>query len=301
MSTLKARFLAMRPFSFTVSVGSVLLGFGMAHAQGAPFSVPLFLLTVLGSVAIHAVSNMVNSLEDHATGLDAEDSMSGRGNPIVRGYLSKGQLRRQTYATFALALLCGTFFLVRDPSLWVLIAFGAASAWAYTAPPLRLKYRGLGDIQSIVSFGILMTLGAWAVAQGPGALVASWGGTVRICMLSIPSALLVDHILHVNNHGDRADDIRFGARTLATRLSHRGSETFQMALAFLPHVLLVGMSFFYGYWLLLPLLTLPLAAKISAGVREHYGQPDSYASLVPLAARYHFAFAVLNSAAFFIR
>ena len=78
--------------------------------------------------------------------------------------------------------------------LWIGIA-GIAVGVAYTAPPLKLVYRGLGEIAVALGFGPIMLLGAYVVQTG----ALTWEPS---CSRWCPG-ILVALILYVNEIPDR--------------------------------------------------------------------------------------------------
>ncbi|MCX7929797.1 MAG: prenyltransferase [Chlorobi bacterium] len=211
---------ALRPFSFPASVFPTLTGNIAAaalhrHQTDFSFSLVNMLLTLIGAVAIHATSNVLNDYYDWRSGLDRMDN-SGRMNPLVRSELSHRQM-------LALAAICGVIAvgigayviaLCGEPIVWI-VAIGAISTWAYTAPPLQLKYRGLGELQVMLSFGVLMTLGSYIVQARH---VFTHEAELSVLVLSLPQSLLIAAILHANNHRDRRGDCSARAVTLSVAL-----------------------------------------------------------------------------------
>src|SRR5918997_6532453 len=119
-------------------------------------------------------------------------------------------------AFYAVALIVGLVLLQMRGS-WALLAIGVLGvilSLGYTAPPLKLVYRGLGEITTAVGFGPLMLLGAYVV-QSQGIV------TLEPIVASLPIAILVALILYVNEVPDRPADARTGKRTLPVRLSRR--------------------------------------------------------------------------------
>jgi 1,4-dihydroxy-2-naphthoate octaprenyltransferase len=153
-------------------------------------------------------------------------------------------------------------------ALVVISAVGLFISLAYTMPPFKLVYRGLGEIATAIGFGPVMLLGAYAV-QTRGLL--SWEAFVA----SIPVALLVMLILYMNEIPDRAGDGKAGKRTLPVRWSQgaviRGWDV-AAAAAFLTVVGGVAVG-------LLPVPTLvvlvavPLASRVHAGLILFYDNP----------------------------
>jgi 1,4-dihydroxy-2-naphthoate octaprenyltransferase len=93
------------------------------------------------------------------------------------------------------------------------ILFGAAGILCgilYTATPVKLSYRGLGEIFLFIAFGPLTVMGAYLCQTGEVSLFAFF--------LSIPAGLLVLAILLVNEVLDLEWDAKAGKRTLIVRL-----------------------------------------------------------------------------------
>src|SRR5918997_692571 len=122
-------------------------------------------------------------------------------------------MRLISAAVFPVALIVGLVLLQMRGS-WALLAIGVLGvilSLGYTAPPLKLVYRGLGEITTAIGFGPLMLVGAYVV-QTVGVL------RPEPFVASVPIALLVMLILYVNEVPDRAGDARAGKRTLPVRL-----------------------------------------------------------------------------------
>ena len=102
------------------------------------------------------------------------------------------QLALLSAVLFAVAGLVGLGLVWITGSL-TLLAIGAAGivvGLAYTAPPLKLVYRGLGEIAVFCGFGPIMLLGSYVVQTGN----LAWEPIVA----SIPVGILVALILYVN-------------------------------------------------------------------------------------------------------
>lgn len=186
MNRLHLLFQATRARTLPVMLAPVLIGSVLAWQQGTPFQWTLCVLALLGALAAHLGANIVNDVFDFAEGTDqAAQKMAPEGTTLATGSqaLMRGQLTLRAYrglaaALFALALLCGIILTLFRP--WTL-AFGVAGfllAFFYVAPPLRLAYvgRGLGELDILISFGVLPLVGSYYVQAGnvtPVALLAS--------------------------------------------------------------------------------------------------------------------------------
>ena len=83
---MKKWLLATRPWSFTASVIPLTLGAALAWASDAAHA-GLFLLTLLGGVAVQTGTNMLNTYGDYRSGVDTEASAHGE-SPILLGLIS---------------------------------------------------------------------------------------------------------------------------------------------------------------------------------------------------------------------
>jgi 1,4-dihydroxy-2-naphthoate octaprenyltransferase len=123
----------------------------------------------------------------------------------------------------------------------------------YTAPPIGLKYRALGDVAVFLAFGPLMAMGAYFVQ----AQELSW----RAGVLAVPAGLLTIGILHGNNFRDILEDRKAGYTTVAGLLGPRGSSLYYLLLvagAYGATAAFVAAGWL-SPWCLMVLATLPYA------------------------------------------
>ena len=86
-----------------------------------------------------------------------------------------------------------------------------ALSLAYSAPPLRLVHRGLGEPVTALGFGPVMAVGTYFACAGRW----SW----QPVLASLPIALLIALVLYVNQIPDRVGDAATGKRTLIVRFT----------------------------------------------------------------------------------
>jgi 1,4-dihydroxy-2-naphthoate octaprenyltransferase len=180
---------------------------------------------------------------------------------------------------YAVALILGLVLLAMrgSPALVVIAAVGFFISVAYTMPPFKLVYRGLGEIATAVGFGPVMLLGAYTV-QSRGSL------SFEAFVVSIPMGLLVALILYVNEIPDRAGDAKAGKRTLPVRWSEATViRCFDVAAAGAFVSVVVGVAVgLLPIPALLVLLAIPLAIRVHSGLIRFYDNP--YALMDTMAA-----------------
>lgn len=215
----KKWFVAARLPFLTASVMPVLAAAAAAwRADGRlPFS--LAGLALLGIALIHAGANLANDYFDHLSGADASNRFStpfsGGSRVIQEGIVAPRAIVGAAALCTAAGAACGLVLWLHRPGpvLPAIGAAGIAAGWFYTAPPLRLAHRGLGEVATMLCFGLLPALGTEWVLRGRLTAQVSWVG--------VPAGLLVAAILFINEFPDLAADASAGKRTLVVRLGAR--------------------------------------------------------------------------------
>ena len=203
------------PFLSATAV-PVLLGISVAASHGA-FTWWTALLTLIGASFAHLAINVTNDIFDTLSGADDANptptQFSGGSRVAIYDLVSVRGLGLLAAGLYAVAAVIGLALVAITGSatlLWIGVA-GIALGIAYTAPPLKLVYRGLGEVAVAIGFGPVMLLGAYVVQ------------TQRIdlepLVLSLVPGILIALILFVNEIPDRRSDAQAGKRTLPTRFS----------------------------------------------------------------------------------
>ena len=273
------------PF-ITATAVPILLGIAIAANEGH-WRWPYAVLTLIGGIFIHLGLNVANDVFDTMSGADQANTtptqFSGGSRVILYGLLSMRTMALMSAGFFGAGMAIG-LYLALARGFWPLVAIGAVGmfiAISYTAPPLRLVHRGLGEIAVGLGFGPVMSLGAYYVQ----AQRLSW----EAAYASLPVAVLIALVLYVNEIPDRAGDARAGKRTLPVRLSKeavvRGYDA-SVAVAYLLIVLgaLTGVLPFPA---ILALATIPLWRKVSRGIREHYESPYTLMPVMGVGVNLH--------------
>jgi len=269
MSTLQQYIIATRPWSFSMSAISVTLGTLVAWRSG-PVHWGAYVAALVGMVAMHAAGNVINDYFDSRHQVDRPDSptVKYRPHPIVGGLMSLRTLLAEGVALLAVAAAIGVGLAVfRTPLVvWTALA-GFLLTFFYTAGPITLKYRALGEVAVFLVWGPLMFLGAYAVqrrALGLEAVIAS-----------IPFGVLVALVLFANNMRDIVQDSRSGIRTLGTLLGPERALTGFTGLMLAAYVYVIGAVAIGAFspWMLLVFLSAPTAVSLVRTFRK--GIPDA--------------------------
>lgn len=206
----------------TVTAGLVA---GLLAVHDDDFHAGWFALAFLGIVLAHTANNLMNDLFDSTTGLDKADYPRAMysPHPILEGYITKKGLA--TAAILVNLVDAGVGVILFVARGWPVVAFALAGfllSAAYTAPPLRLKKRGLGEPDVFVVWGPLMVGGVYYSAVGS----IPW----EVYAASVPYGLLCTAVL-MGKHIDKAPwDEREGIRTLPVILGADRSRTVTKAM-----------------------------------------------------------------------
>lgn len=279
---LKRYFLATRPPFLLASLVPVLLGLASARAGGVSLDWWTALLTVIGAVVVHAGANVLNDYYDARNGTD--EFNQERLFPFTGGsrFIQNGVLSRAQTARFGLLLLCfgmaigGLLILQSGIGLFYIGLIGILIAWAYSAPPLALNSRGLGELCIAISFGLLIVAGSDYVQRGAFDPLP-W-------LVAVPYGLLTSSLLYINQFPDRKADQQAGKHHLVVRLGPQRARWGYLMLVLMANVYLIFMvaSGVLTPWVLLALLAAPPGIVAAASLLQHAEQPSQLAPAIQL-------------------
>ncbi len=224
VSWLGKRLGALRAFSLPVSVLPVLVATAAVRPLG-PWDWPILIGSMLAVALLHCAGNLLNDYFDFLSGVDHKvEGDEGRpGRLLVRGELKPKDILAEAIFCLLVVLPIGLYLLWRcGPGLLWFAAAGFVGLYCYTGPPLKLKYRALGELLIFLVFGPVLMLGASYAQTGKLELVA--------LLLSIPVGLATTAILAANNIRDHEEDHVGGIRTLAQVVGIRSLRWFYLLL-----------------------------------------------------------------------
>jgi 1,4-dihydroxy-2-naphthoate octaprenyltransferase len=278
----------------------VAIGLAIAAAHGF-FDLSTAVLTLIGAAAVHLGLNVANDVFDTRLGADDMNvnptQYSGGSRVIQYGLVSLRRMSFMSAGFYGIAMAVGLALLLMRGSVALLVigVLGVILSVGYTAPPLKLVYRGLGELTTAIGFGPLMLLGAYVV-QTQGVL------TLEPIVASLPVAILVAMILYVNEVPDRPADARAGKRTLPVRWSRSLVINAYVAAVAASFLIIVG-GVLTG---LLPipavaaLVAIPLARQVHNGLRQYYESPYGLMAVMAVNVRLHLIVGGLLLAAYLV-
>lgn len=266
-------FFATRPQFLSVTLIACLIGLASAYAELGRLDGLRAALTLLLALAAHAAANVMNDYHDSRNG--ADEANVRRVFPFTGGsrFIQNGVMTQRQTAVFGYALLLSTILA----GLWLtwqagigLLAIGALGiglAWAYSAPPLQLVGRGMGEAV-IAGCWLLVVIGADYVQRGRFAWEPVAAG--------FSYAVLVAALLYINQFPDHDGDHAAGKRTLVVRLGRRRARWGYSVLVLVAYAWLavqIG-GRYLPVWCAAAALALPLSWKAAQGLGRHALQPE---------------------------
>lgn len=274
-------FAATRPAFLSVTLAGAFIGLASAIADGIAIDTSKAFLTVFFALIAHAGANVVNDYYDSLSGADAANEnrlfpFTGGSRFIQNGVLTLRETRNFGYALLVVVIPAGLWLTYYSASGLIVIGLlGLLIAWAYSAPPLKLMSRGVGE-GAITAGWLLVVLGTDFVQRGAFSTLPLLAG--------LPFALLVAAILYINQFPDREADAQVGKRTLVVRLGPGRASWGYVVLTVLAYFSLL-LAILFGklpLWSAMALLPAILSFNASRQLLVDSGHPERLGSAIKL-------------------
>lgn len=249
---------ATRAFTLAMPFMSVTVGAFLALYAGAPFTIARYLTAVIAAMTLQAAANLINDYYDFIKGTDlgnweAPDAF-GPAWVIQQGHLTAEQIRVGGLVLFAIGSILGLglAYVCGWPILLIGL-IGVSGSYFYTAAPLSLAYRGLGDFLVFALMGPGYVLGAYYVQMGQ----LSWTAALIGCSMG----LLCSALLQTNNLRDIENDRQHNKWTVAALIGRKAARVELIACDSMAYLIVLGCVFsrVVPWPAILVLLTLPRA------------------------------------------
>jgi len=199
-------------------VGGVLLhalGVAIALYAGAPLNLTALLWGQLAITATQLMTHYANDYFDLAAdnANQTPTNWSGGSRVLTSGLLSPLTARNLALACAVLALIANAVLsLIVKPgaSTFALLITAQAFAWFYSAPPLRLHSRGVGELTTAITVTALTPITGYFLQTGR-VDVSVLLAVIPLCGLQIAMLLAIEF-------PDEAGDRQVGKRTLVVRM-----------------------------------------------------------------------------------
>lgn len=278
--------IAVRPWSFPASVMPIITTLAFLFWKGAEINWFHGVWALVGMLLFHMAGNTWSDYFDYKKNVDADDTFGAK--TLTTGMFSPKEIKRLAIMLLAAAIACGLglYAVTGLPLLWIGIA-GASLTLLYP----MLKFNALGDLDILLTFGFLPTLGTSYAATG----IIDW----NVLLIAVPVGLITDGILHSNNTRDITTDRRAGITTMAMSLGTRWAAWlygFEMIFPFV-WVGICSMAGILPIHTIVIFMTLPIAMGCAKTMKNSVGQnPMLIADLDVRTANLQMLFSLLLSA-----
>ncbi len=254
--------LATRPAFLSVTAIAVILGLACAWHAGQQIDLTLAATTFVFALCAHAGANVVNDFHDIDTDAVNHERLfpfTGGSRFIQNGVMSRGAVGVLGYLLLLGVIPAGIWLISRTgPGLPAIGLAGLFVAWAYSAPPLRLSARGLGEVAITVAWALVVIGSDYvqhsAVSPGTAAIGLAYG-------------LMVANLLYVNQFPDASADAAAGKRTWVVRRGRQNAVAGYLVIAMSSAVTLLGavIAGLLSPWVL---LSFPAMVPFAAAYRQ---------------------------------
>ena len=203
---------AARPLAQINIAVPLVLGQALAFAALGRFSPGMMIVAAYFGALAQLVIVFANDFADRET--DANNTtyarMSGGSRVLPEGKLAPAQVRGAALgAALALAIFSGVVALAGRP--WTPVFAGATAllVCAYNHPPLRLAYRGYGELVQGLGTGVVLPLAGYYLQAGT-LTGFHWPALIALVLLGYTGNML-------SALPDEPSDRRAGKRTYAVR------------------------------------------------------------------------------------
>ena len=208
--TIKEWIIAVRPWSLPASVMPIIVTLAFLFFRGSEMNWLYGLWTLIGMILFHLTGNVWSDYFDYKKKVDSDDTFGAK--TMTTGMFQPEEIKKLAIFLFVISAICGLGLVVVTglPLLYIGIV-GAVFTLLYPV----LKYNALGDLDILLTFAFLPTLGTSYAVTG----AIDW----NVLWIALPVGLITDGILHSNNTRDVVTDKRAGITTMAMGIGAKAS------------------------------------------------------------------------------
>ena len=251
------------------------------------FFLPGFLLVMIIGLGLHMSTDVYNDIYDTKQGADKRENerrnyySGGSGILLQKPYLMKKMflLARLGLIVSFIAMIGLLFFINREFWIYIIVIYGAAAFLSkyYTATPIKLGYRGFGEVLVWFSFGP-MAIALAVFSQN----IMVHGILYTVMPITGLSTLT---ILWIGQMVDLPDDIAAGKCGLVARIGTKRAYYAYFIIQFFLIVNILYLAFFVfipGWPLLMSLLSFLILPKIWKILKKHHAESEKLARVTNL-------------------
>ncbi len=261
-------------------------------------NIPGFIIVLISGLFIHIATNVYNDIYDTLQGTDsvnAERNEFSGGSGVLQSHPELlGRMYMIARISLAAALCLNIllmFFIQQElwPLLWIIFGISVFFSKYYTAAPVKLAYRGMGEISVWLAFGpmaILMAALGQNLPLNNELLIL-----MPVCGLSTLSILLIGQMI------DLEADRSAGKHGVASRLGTGITSFLYIAVQCAIIINITALYIFTSvsaWYLLLPLIPYLLIFPGAAiNVIKNHSNPDELKKAAGATVKIHVLFSAL--------
>lgn len=204
-----------RPLILVSNVLVWLLGVAIAYGKGYDLEFNRVLLSFVTSLIVSASVHFTNEYADFETdALTTRTPYSGGSGVLLKGLVPRSLALKAALTSLLIGLVVQLFALAYGIHSWIaliVLVLGALGGYMYSLPPLKLGWRGCGEVVNAFLGSTLLPLYGFITTSG------TFHYSVVISCL--PVTLTAFTNLLAVTWPDRVSDVSVGKMTLATRLT----------------------------------------------------------------------------------
>jgi 1,4-dihydroxy-2-naphthoate octaprenyltransferase len=285
------------PF-FSSILAPMFVGILIAFQITGEFNLLGALFVLIMGLGLHGATNVYNDIYDTLQGTDKvnlhRNDFSGGSGVIVENPDMLPKMVRLARGSLLIAFVAtiGLMFVINRtlwPLLWGLFILSAFFSKYYTAAPIKLAYRGLGEVAVWFAFGPMAILVA-AISQN-----VSFHPFVLAAMpttgLSTASILMIGQMI------DTDADRQSGKLGLAPRFGNKVARNAYIAIqiSLVLNIALLAFVVLPGAWFvalaMLPYLV--IFPKLFSIIAKNYNDPESLKMAAGMNVQIHLLFSIL--------
>lgn len=231
-----------RPISLPQSMLPALTAVALSYGQNE-FSWIAAVASVIGVMFLHLGLNLLDDWFDYRAGsAEARQKVASegfRGRMVKYPYLTSGQATpKQLLGAVAVfmaiaAAMGGVVIAIRGLYILGWVAAALIIGVSYSGWPLKLGFRGLGEMVIFVMFGPLMMTGVYYAITGE----VDW----KITWLSVAVGFLVTNIVYTHSVLDSIPDAKMGKKTMAHLMgTSKGQIVLSGFINIIPYLLVIA-------------------------------------------------------------
>ncbi len=272
------------------------------------FSWLYFALTIVAILLLHAGTIALNDYFDYKSGNDTVNTSRTKysgGTGLVPDVLSPRTVYAAAAICFFICIAIGLFIVISRSFILLPIGIiGVGIGYFYSAPPLKLAYRFLGESSWFASM-ILMGLGAFFVQVPVNSfadLSLSLNSIETVIVASLPLAFMGTVGIYVLEFPDYNADQIAHKWNLMTLFGRKYGQPIFLTLSALSYIsLIAGILIGLIPWVaIFALITIPLVIFASLGLKRYRGGAKNIVQFIEMVIITNIVIGVIMIIAFLV-